>query len=156
MIFPQSVRRMSAHNHFGDSQFTLKISNAHHSRMKRVQCGKMLRGVGRPRIISKLGEIEMVRKANSFAEQGRAFTKAKFNISLLATMKAEALARGENAHAVEVPKPSTLQKYRHLIVPTVVKKPAVQNERRLIVRASHCMRLTNRWAWTYEMPSLLR
>ena len=124
--------------------------------MKRVRDKKKLRAVGRPRIISELGELEMIKKANSFAEQGRAFTKAKFKISIFATMKEEARARGENAHSLEEPMPSTLRKYRRKIVPRIVKKPAVQNERRLIVRVHHRKRLTDRWAWTYEMPFLLR
>ena len=65
--------------------------------------------------------------------EGRVFTPKLYGISLKAQAKYEAELRGENSSAIENPSRATLYKYMKETLPVVVKKPSVQNIRRLIV-----------------------
>ncbi len=65
--------------------------------------------------------------------QQHSFTATTLGAELWRVAKEEKAAEGRNPHAVKMPHGNTLIKYRKLAAPASVKKPQVQNERRLEV-----------------------
>lgn len=72
----------------------------------------------------------MQEKNSDCAKRGRAFTKATFRRSFIATAKEEAREKNENAYAIREPAPSTLRKYRRKIAGHRIKNPNKQNIKR--------------------------
>lgn len=77
----------------------------------------------------------LVEEAEQKDLQQNSFTPASFGDRML-ELKREALEGEERNHlASKRAKPSTIAKYRSLIVPQTVETPSLQNERRRMVRS---------------------
>ena len=85
-------------------------------------------------IFARSGLLSQIKKTVCTRDiQQRSFTPRELDAHFLNEKRKEARAAGKNPHAVALPCARTMWKYRKLVAPDVVKKPSVQNERRLLV-----------------------
>jgi hypothetical protein len=98
-----------------------------------AKMGKGVQKRGRPHAVSEKLVEELTKRAARLDEQQQSMSSKKFETELYAAMRKTVESAGGNKHAVRRPSASTIRKYRRQIVARKVKKPGVQNLRRLLV-----------------------